>query len=336
MKRSARRKSVHPLKAEPEAEAHDAVPAASTHLRPFPFVNRVMPLIPCDEADYLLDELLWRRMRAALGQIDVRPSKDLDALEQAVQQLTQSAVDHERLLVVTSIVHRLLRYLYEAACAWRPEHCGGSVPPVTILAALSEYSIRCLRQVPTDSLKPTAECLEEWPSMVGQKDLVHRVRKSTAEEDPHLSTTRDWLDSIALGTHVLVKSRSGSVPSLFAQRMVDTIEANRDLMRGWPNQSPDRYQPRPDWVVRCSTLPALSPDSWKQWFEVGWSALLEATKGQPEKDESLNPLGQYRLGRASHPEKKSVYIREGIKASLQQAFKELVVSKSKAPSTAQQ
>jgi len=54
------------------------------------------------------------------------------------------------------------------------------------------------------------------------------------------------------------------------------------------------YSQLPQWAKECATLLPLTKATADKWFELGWKAVMEATDGHPEKNQTLRPLGLYR------------------------------------------
>lgn len=79
-------------------------------------------------------------------------------------------------------------------------------------------------------------------------------------------------------------------------------------------------------------LPPFNSKTGKQWFEQGWTALLYATSGRPEKDEFLRHIGNHRERHSENigQQKKATSatretnIRDGIKKQLWQSFKNFI------------
>ena len=74
-----------------------------------------------------------------------------------------------------------------------------------------------------------------------------------------------------------------------------------------------------------------SGTTWTDWFDLGWAIVLEESKGHPEANPQLRPLGLYREKHSllegqqktvTHKTRES-NIRDGIKEKVQQAFEQL-------------
>jgi hypothetical protein len=92
-----------------------------------------------------------------------------------------------------------------------------------------------------------------------------------------------------------------------------------------------------EWQRLAIKLKPFSADTWHEWFEVAWQAVLADYDGHPERDTELRETGQYRaehtFTHAIGAQKKTISrtretnIRDGIKEKLKGAIRRLATSK---------
>ncbi len=122
------------------------------------------------------------------------------------------------------------------------------------------------------------------------------------------------------------------------ETLLRNIELARDIKLGkWNPEARTTSAALVMWVWLCQNcaelkLPPFDRQTAKQWFEKGWSAVLYATRGKPEKDEFLRQTGEHRkrhseqIGQQSHATAatREANIRDGIKWQLWQSFQNFV------------
>ena len=124
-----------------------------------------------------------------------------------------------------------------------------------------------------------------------------------------------------------------------AMSIIGTIRANQEwkevrqtfITKNKKSPIPVKIIEPPAWVKKCWALSPLTKQTAKEWFNVGWDALMEATEGHPERDPELRPLGIYRARHSVYegaqkketPGTVEANIRDGIKARLLEAVTSL-------------
>jgi hypothetical protein len=181
-----------------------------------------------------------------------------------------------------------------------------------------------------------------FPMLVCPKDEPNIVNKRH-------NARRKLLDRLGiasnLGKTFSNKSRWSleNVPTQYAAAMHYTVEINRALLlvqarpeeraafdeyrKSWPELFIEAEE-IPPWVLECQKLPDFTKETWKEWFAVGWRALMHKMDGHPERDTKLRTLGSHREGHHVTANKGSktsdADVRDGIKKRLQQAMQALV------------
>jgi hypothetical protein len=180
---------------------------------------------------------------------------------------------------------------------------GGPAAAERCLLALAEYIIRLLHAGPDEYLHEIARTRTDWPCLVTLKDLAKpRIKKRQDES----CVLRDWLKSIQLGEACPARDSSNVETNRLAKLMIDTIEENKlrllqlnealKLKESDPAEFNRRFKlyDFPEWALKCESLRPLKEGAWKEWFEVGWEALLDATQRHPENYKDLRLIGNYR------------------------------------------
>ncbi|MGD1018961.1 MAG: hypothetical protein ABSA12_06545 [Verrucomicrobiia bacterium] len=133
------------------------------------------------------------------------------------------------------------------------------------------------------------------------------------------------------------KTGKASIATAYAYHVVNTITTNRWLWetfrshatwyKGQKHIIPDDI---PLWVKNCETLKPFSKQTADAWFEVGRSAIMEATNNHPERIPALGKLGKHRefhqLGKGGHDPKertRNANVQDGIFAAIKQALEVL-------------
>lgn len=208
-----------------------------------------------------------------------------------------------------------------------------------MLVALAKYIIEAIDLCPLEKLQPIARMEGQWPSLVKLKDTRPR-RKGSRET----SLLCDKLKQLQLGADLPIKELGSGESNRFAYLMVRTIRDNHAMLQrrksanvsGGDNSSTaSNGRSIPPWVRKCA-LP-FDKRSPEEWFEVGWEALMEATKQQPERVRKLRSLGKFRADKylqADDSNRKTQKsresnIRSGIKEKLHAAFLRLVKKRTK-------
>lgn len=121
-----------------------------------------------------------------------------------------------------------------------------------------------------------------------------------------------------------------STATLWAIGIRATIEANKvqvHLARLLSQQADlkTEWKAIPQWAKDCLKLRPLTKDTAPKWFEVGWLAILEHTKGHPEDVPELRALGEHRAGK---------YARRYVKAQAGRTRAEILHRKESPKATA--
>jgi hypothetical protein len=229
-------------------------------------------------------------------------------------------------------------------------HIGGvsSTDPAAprCLLALAQYIIHLLQAGQDEYLQEIAQTRLDWPCFVTLKDLAKpRIKKRQDES----CVLRDWLKSIQLGEACPVKDLSNVETNRLARSMIDSIEENRrrlaqrnealKLKKSDLAEFNRRFKLYvfPAWALKCGSLRPLKEGAWKEWFEVGWEALLDVTQGHPETYKDLRRIGQYRekvyerkrrIGlknakRRDTTKTRNSLIRDGIRWKVRAAFRRI-------------
>jgi hypothetical protein len=200
--------------------------------------------------------------------------------------------------------------------------------PITrTLVGLTRYLINKLDGMRPEHLRYCAEEQNRWPCLVALTDL--RSRSNLFSE----------LRRLKLGSQSGSGRPNQNELNRICSIIIDTIKRNQRqvarlrkaqaLEQSNPVKFLAKYQvePFPTWALECADLPPLKQDgAWKEWFKIGWRAIMDATGSHPEKDQRLRPLGLYRefhgtIKGAKLPDgTKSANIREGIEDALARAF----------------
>jgi hypothetical protein len=238
----------------------------------------------------------------------------------------------------------LLHYLVTNAIRIIGEEAGVWPDGYKSLLALADYAISRLRFGDNEALRKIARMRSDWPCSVTLREAA-KQRIVKREEDTF--TLREWLEHLELGADVPQKVLSNVESNRIARLMINVIEENRRRLAQreealkLKTSDPDKFRERfklvefPAWASRCGSLKPLSEKgAWKEWFEVGWEALLVATEGHPERYKSLEKIGEYRA-KISHQRghkkaknrkiEKSIAanIKDGIRWKIQEAFRRL-------------
>lgn len=182
-----------------------------------------------------------------------------------------------------------------------------------------------------------------FPMLVSPKDEPKMVNK-------RVNKRRELLDRLGvaanLGKTFSNKSRSSLVnlATRYAAAMHYTVKWNQALLRlqarpdkraafdSYRKTWPDLYVEVPElplWVLECENIADFGKATWKQWFTIGWQAVMHKSDGHPERDRELRTLGLHRKKHhaTAKPGSKTeaADIRDGIKARLKQAMRSIVL-----------
>jgi hypothetical protein len=159
--------------------------------------------------------------------------------------------------------------------------------------------LRAIAKNNPDVLRPVARRLLVWPDLIGVKE---GYRENNEWLLKHLEVGKE---SYMRGKWNPKKSRATQA----ALSMWTWLHTNQNALG----------------------LPRLTQGTKEQWFEAGWTALLDVTYHHPEKDAYLRQIGQH-YGQHSKntgaqervtPATRESNIRAGIKKQLRQSFKNL-------------
>jgi hypothetical protein len=201
------------------------------------------------------------------------------------------------------------------------------LPATRTILGLLDYLIGTLQNLPASVQRACAPDRDQWPCLVSMSDLRSN------------SPLRPRLKELKLGTNPGSGRPNPNELNRICRLMIETIQENKraveELRRAQEIERLDPlrfhacYQviPFPQWAFKCAALKPLSIEgAWKEWFDVAWEAVLEATNGHPERDPRLRPLGKFRNNRRvvkdgnAKAGTREANIRDGIRSSLKRAF----------------
>ena len=208
---------------------------------------------------------------------------------------------------------------------------------IYIAGILEEQSVKHL-----EIFKFIAELQPVWPALVAptphNSQYVKKRMKMLG-----LASKSDF------SMHPQARWSPSNIATWNAISIIGTIRANQEwkkirqtlITENRNSPIPIKFTAPPAWVKKCWELPPLTKRTAKEWFNVGWDALMEVTDGHPEHDSELRPLGLYRTRHSVYvgaqkietPGTVEANIRDGIKARLLEAVTSLSqkVNKKVAP-----
>jgi hypothetical protein len=200
-------------------------------------------------------------------------------------------------------------------------------PATRILISLAVYLVDLIERLSPNIQRSCAQETSKWPCLVSLSDL--------RSHSPVASRIR----TVKLGSRPGVGRPYPNESNCIINIIIDTLKKNQLAVQDLREaeavkaQDPASFRRRfhverfPSWALKCADLKPLETDgAWKEWFEVGWEALLDATGGHPEKNRRLRPLGLYRIRRTAARLGKTssgtieANIRDGIKTVIRRAF----------------
>jgi|GEM_PF-6930322 len=193
-----------------------------------------------------------------------------------------------------------------------------------------------------DLLCQLAQTKGEWPSLISfhrdwQRENAKIIKEINLGAKHPLQHLRRITKFPAKRYHRRI------VLHVFSNRLADLVEATRRccerfvsrkrLRRRIPYSKADVEDPDmlvaggvlvPQWMIEADELRPLCKATAKEWFEIGWAALLQLTDGNPETLPDLKGVGFYREERSKGSRRsksfKRANIREGMKTQLWKAY----------------
>ena len=159
--------------------------------------------------------------------------------------------------------------------------------------------LRAIARNNPDVLRPIARKLLVWPDLIGVKEGYRK--------------NNEWLlQHLEVGTESFMRGKWNPRKSRATQTALGMwvwLDTNQNALG----------------------LAGLTQGTRKQWFEAGWTALLDVTGGHPEKDAFLRQIGEHygqhskNAGAQKHatPATRESNIRAGIRKQLLQSFQNL-------------
>lgn len=227
---------------------------------------------------------------------------------------------------LASSLYPELRFLGERALRGRSKECAELLDLAGVTTLLLEEVQRRHPAV----FKRLAEKLFRYPMLVSpHPEWLEAVRVTLID----LGVGRSTL----LPRSVLSEKRSGRVwsPRSMPARLVYNRIAE---INGWKHFV-QLYGPgvkvRRRWSEAThdslTRLPEMSQDTTEAWFAAIWRTFLDESKGAPEKDEHLRPIGLHRRRHYQSDRKKGqalrteeANIRDGIRLALKATFKRML------------
>jgi hypothetical protein len=280
----------------------------------------------------------WGAVPSQFGTARLAGESECRRAAHAIEAFVRAAEDDPRSVLLTKtllvrIIHLLDERIWVEDAATQAGECDVSernslgpqpeLPATRTLLALIDYLISLVEHFPSRVLRICAQDRSRWPCLVSLGDLRSN------------SDLGDTLKGLQLGEKPGAGRPQPNELNQICAIMIETIRHNQAVvaeLRRAERADPASFHAAytvelfPKWALECSDLKPLSADSWKEWFEARWAAVLDATEGRPEKDPRLKPLGVYRNKRKvvkyGRPQKGTIEanIRDGIKTSLKRAF----------------
>jgi len=213
-----------------------------------------------------------------------------------------------------------LQYLVWAN-SWKEQSALASIADIATDATrtLSELSRQAVERV-----RPIAQHRFFWPFLKASKERFGDEHKRIVKEI-------QLGDAAPFSKDALARIRENNIPVKMAMTSLCRLENCRKTPSWFA-----LYQ-KTEWERLARNLKPFSADTWHEWFEVAWQAVLADYDGHPERDTELREKGQYRaehtFTHAIGAQKKTISrtretnIRDGIKEKLKGAIKRLATSK---------
>ena len=206
-----------------------------------------------------------------------------DALNAIDKLLARAEISDQALIYLRLILYHILEGFHLLSAH-------GSETALAML--LSELNTTVVANEILANEKP--ELFREYArKSFGIPGIISRNREKTQENQRLLEKLKQG-EEFAL--KILPTGRRGKIwkfkdnANSLAASLVHYIQINKILFPVFAHQvtlMPSRFHPLPSWLAEAGRLPGFSPQSWRQWAEVGWRIIRESS---PKQKPGLNPM----------------------------------------------